>query len=391
MGRLVRAGMAAGAALLLAACGGGELRVDGGAAASGGGKKTTDAKTASLAQSGSLTVAFCHEIPDGDSDSPVYGLTLRSYSTKNGAVLAERSTVLPSQVEPRTVCEKESYRSLSSLAFNKDLSLVAGITEAGANDRAAAYDLATGKEISPPDPDAFTERPENASAVFHPTTGRLWYGEQNGDYGSSSADGFGSRDARKGYSTEERIAASGVSDVLHQDAATTLTALAAQRITGPVTPSAQILAHSADYIESGPTLELSRVSQTGGHGDTGVGGYLEDVTTKGLDSVSGCEPVFWRDDTNLVCDFKQITFTSDYTEAVKTQDLIPANDRANQNPVLSADGKSFAFLSEGEGDQLSLFRADFASGATAQPVKVADVEMPLDGSEDHHITLVRWN
>jgi hypothetical protein len=53
--------------------------------------------------------------------------------------------------------------------------------------------------------------------------------------------------------------------------------------------------------------------------------------------------------------------------------------------------KAFAFISEGENDQLALFRVAFAAGGTAQPVKVADLEAPLDGARDHIETLVRWN
>ncbi|WP_163010885.1 PD40 domain-containing protein [Streptomyces dangxiongensis] len=370
---------------MLTACGGGAA--DGGSGAraegSGDGKKTADVKSASLAQSGSLTVAYCHEIPNGNSD-PVYGLTLRSYSAKNGAVVGERSVVLPSDVEPETVCEEGSFRSLATFAFNKDMSLIAGITDAGETARAGAYDLTTGKEVSPPDPDAFTERATNKGVAFHPTTGLLWYDESDHE---SDDEGFGSRDARAGYSTEKHLNVSQAAAVVTQDAATTSTALAANAWPQAVTPSGDVAADLSDTPAYGPMLALYRVTSDGGSS----GGYkLTDLTTKGLDGRETCAPTFWRDATTLVCGMQQITLASDYSRVVKNEDLVPANDRDNRTPVPSPDGKSFAFLSSGEGEKLTLYRGDLSS-IGAQPVKVADLEPPLDGSDDHLATLVRWN
>lgn len=384
--RLVQAGIAAGAALLLTACGSGSG--DGGsgtaAAANGGGKKSTDVKTASLAQADSLTVAYCHEIPSGNDEDPVYGLTLRSYSTKNGALVAERSTVLPGDVEPMTVCESGDFRSLSTFAFNKDLTLVAGITDAGESRRAAAYDVSTGKEVSPPDPDAFTERAANKSAAFHPTTGILWYDEENTDSGE---DGLGSRDARDGYSTEKHLTTSQAAGVVTRDAASTATALAANAWPHAVTPSGAIAADLSDIPASGLTLALDRVTSDGGSS----GGYkLTDLATKGLDGRETCAPAFWRDESHLVCGMQQITLAPDYSKVVKNEDLVPANDRSNMTPVPSPDGKRFAFLSGGEGGKLTLYQGDLAS-LGAQPVKIADLEPPMDGSAEHLETLVRWN
>ncbi|MER7521043.1 hypothetical protein [Streptomyces sp. NPDC126499] len=386
MGRLVHAGVAAGmAALVLTACSGGAS--DGGseaAAGGGGGTKVTDVKTASLAQPDSLTVAYCHEIPDGSKENPLYGLTLRSYSAKNGAVVAERNITLPRDVEPMTVCESGSFRNLGTFAFNKDISLIAGTTEAGDTERAAAYDLSTGQEVSPPDADAFADRETNKSVAFHPATGHLWYDE--GAY-SSAADGLGSRDPRAGYSTEKHLTPLQAAGVVTQDAATVATALAADGSPQAVTPSGDVAAEVTDPQGGALTLKLSRVSPDG---ESSGGHKLVDLATEGLGQRKTCAPAFWRDDTTLVCGMQQITLASDYSKVLKNEDLVPANDRSNMTPVPSPDGKSFAFLSSGEGGKLTLYRGDFSS-LGAQPVKVADLEPPLDGSDDHLETLVRWN
>ncbi|GHE60687.1 hypothetical protein GCM10017771_83870 [Streptomyces capitiformicae] len=122
----------------------------------------------------------------------------------------------------------------------------------------------------------------------------------------------------------------------------------------------------------------------------GAGYRLTDITNNDLSGRELCDPAFWRDDTTLVCGLQQLTLTSDYSSVAETKELVPANDRSNSTPVPSPDGKSFAFLSSGEGGTVTLFKGDLDS-PVAQPVKVADLEPPLDGSDDHRETLVRWN
>ncbi|MDW8803713.1 hypothetical protein P1P68_02535 [Streptomyces scabiei] len=373
MRRLVHAGVAAGAALMLTACGGGATEGDGKAAADGGSKKkATDIKAASLAQKDSLTVAWCHVIPQGeDDDDALFGLTLRSYSVKDGSVVAERSTVLPTDVTPKRVCNSGGNDG-ATWGFNKDISLVVGTKEAEFKKRAGAYDLTTGEEVSPPPADEFTERPDSPGAAFHPVTGLLWV--RQGVYEGETD--YATRDAKKGYSTEKRMSDEAA---LSQDATTTATAKAAAGSSGALTPNSSVQAwwNDDDLRTSG--LNLERVEDE------------ELIENKQLDDRLACKPAFWRTNTSLVCGLREITFTSDYTSVVSDKELVPANDRDNGTPILSPDGKTFAFISEGEDDQLALFRADFTSGGTAQPVKVADLETPLDGSDDHIETLVRWN
>ncbi|ULR52359.1 hypothetical protein [Streptomyces deccanensis] len=373
MGRLVQTGIAAGAALLLTACGGGAAEEDGKAAVdSGGKKKVTDVKAASLAQKGSLTVAWCHVIPQGeDDDDALFGLTLRSYSVKDGSVVAERHAILPTDVTPKRVCDPGGNDG-ATWAFNKDLSLIVGIKEAEFKERAGAYDLTTGEEVSPPPADEFTERPDSSGAAFHPVTGLLWV--RQGVYEGETD--YATRDAKKGYSTEKRLSDEAA---FSQDATTTATARAAAGSHAALTPNGSVEAwwNDDDLRTSG--LGLERV------------GDDELIENKQLDDGPACRPAFWRTNTSLVCGLREIVFSSDYKSVVSDEELVPANDRDNGTPLLSPDGKGFAFISEGEGDRLALFRADFTSGGNAQPVKVADLEAPLDGSDDHIETLVRWN
>ncbi|MDX3308229.1 hypothetical protein ACWGH3_03950 [Streptomyces sp. NPDC054884] len=371
MGRhFVQAGIAAGAALLLTACGGGAVE-DGKAETGGGKKKAADTTAASLAQKDSLTVAWCHKIPQGEDDV-LYGLTLRSYSTKDGSVVAERQTVLPAEVVPETVCETDDDGVGASYAFNKDFSMVAGIYDPDSKKRAGAYGLSSGQEVSPPPADEFAERPENMGVAFHPTTGLLW--AKQGIYDEIT---YGVRDAKKGYSTEKTLS---TAEALSQDAATTATVQAARGNPIPVTPNGSVKAYWSDNdIADG--IGLSRIMPDGED---------EGIETKQDKLGLRCTPAFWRTNTSLVCGLRQITFTADYTSVVKDEELVPANDRSNSAPVPSPDGKGFAFISESE-DRLGLFRADFTSGGTAQPVKIADLETPLDGASNHVETLVRWN
>ncbi|MFG3347021.1 hypothetical protein ACGF1Z_18370 [Streptomyces sp. NPDC048018] len=382
MKRLAQAGIAVGAALALTACGGGGTKADGqgGSGTGVGGEKPLDVKVASLAQTDSLTLAYCHEIPSGGGE--VFGITLRSYAVKNGALLAERSMVLPEQVEPVTVCESGSYRNLATSAFDKDFTLMAGITSAGASERAAVYDLTTGKEVSPPDPDEFSERAENKGAAFHPDSGLFWYDEKRA-YGDK--DGYAQRDPKAGYPTEKRLSPDEAAKVVTRDAATAATVLAANSWPQAVSPSAKVTAELSGSVDTGPVLTLHRLTAAG----ASDGGYtLTDL--KGADGKETCAPAFWRDETRLVCDLEQITFAPDYSRVVKKENLVPANDRSNMTPVASPDGKHFAFLSGGEGGKLTLYRGDLSSPG-ARPVKVADLDPPMDGSDDHLETLIRWN
>ncbi|MEE1814449.1 hypothetical protein PUR59_05355 [Streptomyces sp. SP18ES09] len=337
-------------------------------------------KTASLAQAGSLTLAYCHEIPSGDGD--VFGVTLRSYSAKNGVLVAERSIVLPAEVEPQTVCESESTRSLATSGFNKDFSLMAGITDAGATGRAAVYDLTTGEEVSPPDPDTFSERAENKGVAFHPVSGLLWYDEKRAH---GDKDGLGHRDPKAGYRSEQRLSPDAAADAVTRDAVTAATALAADSWPHAVTPNGKVAADLSGSVDTGPVLTLRRLTADA---VSGVGYTLTDL--KGADGKETCEPAFWRDETTLVCDLEQITFAPDYSSVVKKEDLVPANDRSNMTPVPSPDGKHYAFLSGGEGGKLTLYQGDLSTPGT-QPVKIADLEPPVDGSSDHLETLIRWN
>ncbi|MFI8521378.1 hypothetical protein ACIGEZ_26680 [Streptomyces sp. NPDC085481] len=379
--RIVKAGLAAGAALMLAACGGGSDPAaigstggaDGGGKNGGAGEGGSDGgvKTAPLGRPGTLTVSFCHDIPNGNGGE-LYALTVRSLSAKDAAVVAERSLVLPEGVEPTSGCGSDGPDHDESSAFNKDFTQVAAIVSA-TTDRAAAFDLTTGQEISPPDKDTFAKPPKNDGAAFHPVTGRLWYDLHD------SATGYASRDPKGGPSTEERVAEDKVPDLVKRDGATANTILA---INGDsvATPQGGIVATGNSTFG----LHLSRVDTLRSDG------FLSEIETVGLgEKEEWCEPSFWRDATTLVCsEFKQLTFSADYKKVLKTEQLVPENDRISLPPVLAPDGKSFAFLSHGEDDQWALFRGDFSGG---QPVKIGNVDRPIDGAEHHRTALVRWS
>ncbi|MGW8764688.1 hypothetical protein ACWGN5_19490 [Streptomyces sp. NPDC055815] len=381
--RITRAGLAAGAALLLAACGGGNDPATGAATGGGGGGETgqdgngSAAKTASLAQPGSLTVAFCQTVEDGTGGKS-HQVILRSFAAKDGAFVGERATAMPAGTKPITGCEDGGPYRVNT-AFNKDLTLVAGLVD---GDRAAAFDLATGREVAPPDPDSFTKRPDNGGAAFHPVTDRLWY--DMGRIDSDATGAIASRDPKGGLKTEENTPFEKVPDLLKKDGPTAETVLATDDVHGVAVPAGGIVA------TSGTTFGV-HLSKIGPHsGGIGAEGYLAEIKIEGLDEDNRefCEPAFWRNATTLVCDFKQLTFSADYTKLLKTEDLVPENDRVNGQPVLSPDGKSFAFLSRGEDGRQGLFRGDFNGGA---PVKITNVDPPVPDEDNLRTTLIRWN
>ncbi|GGY40214.1 PD40 domain-containing protein [Streptomyces tanashiensis] len=386
--RIVKAGLAAGAALVLAACGGGSDPATGagaGGTGGGGGSEAGQdgaAKTTSLAQPDSLTVAFCQTLDNGGGGK-AYQVILRSFAAKDGAFAGERTTALPPDAEPITGCDDDGPSYRVNTAFNKDLTLVAGLVD---GDRAAAFDLATGHEVGAPDPDSFTKRPKNGGVAFHPVTGRLWYDLQSHDF--QSTDPLGSRDPKGGLKTEESTPFAKIPDLLEQDGPTADTALATDGIHAVTVPDGGVVATST--TDNG--LHLSRVDRgdDGEGSGVGAGAFLGDLATVGLDEDNKvfCEPAFWRNATTLVCDFKQLTFSADYKKLLKTEDLVPENDRVNGQPVLSPDGKSFAFLSKGEDGRRGLFRGDFSGG---EPKKITSVDPPVADEDNLRTTLIRWN
>ncbi|MGW5776941.1 hypothetical protein [Streptomyces sp. NPDC003863] len=389
--RIVKAGLAAGAALMLAACGGGSDPTTGAGTGAVGGAGGSEAgqgdgdggasRTASLTRPDSLTVAFCQTLDNGNGGKG-YQVILRSFAAKDGAFVGERSTTLPPDAEPASGCDDDGPSYRASTAFDKDLTLVAGMV---GMDRAAAFDLATGREVGAPDPDSFTKRAKNGGVAFHPVTGRLWYDLQEHDF--QSTDPLGSRDPKGGLKTEEKTPFERIPDLLEQDGPSAVTALAIDSIHAVAVPEGGIVATSS--TDGG--VRLSRVDRSNKGGGVGAGAFLADIATTGLDENDKvfCEPAFWRNATTLVCDLQQLTFSADYTKLLKTENLVPENDRINGQPVLAPDGKSFAFLSKGEDGRRGLFRGDFSGG---EPKKITSVDPPVpDPEHELRTTLIRWN
>ncbi|MFJ6785760.1 hypothetical protein [Streptomyces yangpuensis] len=377
----------AGAMLLLSACGGGaDSGTDGtlGGLAGQGSEKAADAKKAPLAQKGTVSAMFCTTRPDAGGRT-VYGVTVRSYAVKDGALAAERSSVLPSRFKPTSGCKGDGPGLPAHYQFSKDLTMLAGLSK---DSRAAAVDTSTGLEIGPPDQDAFGKNLKPNAAVFHPVTGQLWYDSDPDNYGVKLPRYF--RDPKNGAASQQTVPYEQLTSHMGKDKETAATILAAGEDDSPVSPSG--------VVAQGHTTEglgLFRV-------DSGGDGLLKELKSPAL-RVSGpqqgdtgvkqhCDPAFWRDDTTLVCrhdSLRQLTFSPDYQRVTKTEKLLPESDRGVGVPVPSPDGKSFAFISKTDSNQWVLYRSDFATPG-AQPVKVAELEPPLDGSDDHRVSLIRW-
>ncbi|MCH0540244.1 hypothetical protein I3F58_11815 [Streptomyces sp. MUM 203J] len=389
--RLVKAGVAAGAALMLAACSGGGA--GGGAAdesvapaATKGADK--DPKHAPLAQPGTVTVMYCYDAPGFQT------LILRSYAVKDGTLVAERATRLAEGFRVTTGCDGNSTGGIPvRLGFNKDLTQVAGVAfpdhKRLSSGRAAVADLGTGNEIAPPDPDAFSKPPSTSVAVFHPVTGRLWYDHRATEH-VRSEDPVYSRDPGKGAATEKKVDFAEIPDLLREDADTAAAVLALDRVDALAAPGADGVFATSRFASP---LALERLRRDGTSGPQSL---LEEIVSDDLDVMLDeerpeCDPILWRDATTLVCDFQQITFSADYERAEKTVDLIPDSNRENASPVPSPDGQALAFLSKGESGGWALFRTDLAEPG-AQPVKITDLDTPPPAEWIRpEASLVRWN
>ncbi|MFG2342042.1 hypothetical protein [Streptomyces yangpuensis] len=387
MGRQFRSGLAvAGAMLLLSACGGGtDSGTDGALGDLPGQGSNKDVKKATLAQKGTVSAMFCTTRPDAEGRT-VYGVTVRSYAVKDGALVAERSSVLPSRFKPTSSCKGDGPGLPAHYQFNKDLTMLAGLSKGS---RATAVDTSTGLEIAPPDQDSFGKDLKPNAVVFHPVTGQLWYDSDPDNYGVKLPRYF--RDPKNVAASQQMVPYAQLTGHMAKDKETAATILAAGKNDSPVSPSG--------VVAQGHTTEglgLFRV-------DAGGDGLLKELKSAAL-RVPGpqqgdtglkqhCDPAFWRDDTTLVCrhdSLRQLTFSADYQRVAKTEKLLPESNRGVGEPTPSPDGKSFAFISKTDSNQWVLYRSDFATPG-AQPVKIADLEPPLDGADDHRVSLIRWN
>ncbi|MDA5284454.1 hypothetical protein [Streptomyces sp. Isolate_45] len=369
MGRLFRAGLAAGTALVLSACGGGSENAGGGAN-SGEAPAGEKEATAPLAGKGTISVAFCRTIRGADNRN-IYGLTVRSYALKDGALVAERNSVMDPGFKPLTICD-EGERPAPWRAFNKNLTMVAGLA---APSRAGAADTTTGKEIAPPDKDAFVKDLRTGAVAFHPVTGQLWY---DSDGGESLVY---VRDPKGGMATEKPVKA--IADHIAKD---------------PVTAAAILSLGQSDVVAVSPsgviamTGSLGKLDRQPTNG--GVRSFFQEFPVQGLsgNNQRDCYPAFWRDDTTLVCDYslEQITFSADHKSVVTRISLLPDADRTVQDPLLSPDGKSIAFIARNGAGQDVIYKID-PSTPGSQPVKIAELEKPMDGSDKHKLSLITWN
>ncbi|MEU7071982.1 hypothetical protein AB0B30_26000 [Streptomyces narbonensis] len=380
MGRRFRSGLAlAAATLLLSACGeSGDTGLDG--ALGDAPKGVADVKKAPLGQEGTISLMFCTDRPDSQGDT-VFGVTLRSFSAKDGKLVAERYAVTPSDFEPASGCEGDGPTKPATSAFSKDLSMLAGISDSS---RAAAVDTATGQEIAPPDPDAFGKDLGVEDVAFHPETDELWYNSDPDHIGSSEPMYF--RDVKGGPATQKSVPYEQIGARLAKGGAMARTILAADGYQSPISPSGVVAIHNDS---EGLGLWRPNIG-----GDQHLKQFESAALGKGNnDKPENCNPAFWRDDTTLVCHYDsltQLTFSPDHQRVTKTVELLPESDRNTVDPTPSPDGKSFVFLSRNANDQWVLYRSEFATPG-AQPVKVAALDLPIDGADDHRVSLVRWN
>ncbi|MFC9816783.1 hypothetical protein ACFVJM_32505 [Streptomyces virginiae] len=350
-----------------------------------GSSRAADVKKAPLAQKGTVSAMFCTTRPDAGGRT-VYGVAVRSYAVKDGALVAERSSVLPSRFKPTSGCKGDGPGMPAHYQFNKELTMLAGLSK---DSRAAAVDTSTGLEIGPPDQDAFGKELEPNAAVFHPVTGRLWYDSDPDNYGVKLPRYV--RDPKNGPASQQMVPYEQLTSHMVKDRETAATILAAGKNDSVVSPSG--------VVAQGHTTEglgLFRV-------DAGGDGLLKELKSAAL-RVPGprsgdtgvkqhCDPAFWRDDTTLVCrhdSLRQLTFSADYQRISKTEKLLPETDRGVGDPIPSPDGKSVAFISKTDSKQWVLYRSDFATPG-APPVKIAELEPPLDGADDHRVSLIRWS
>ncbi|WP_143658219.1 hypothetical protein [Embleya scabrispora] len=260
--------------------------------------------------------------------------------------------------------------------FDRDLTTVAVALPVGddAGARATAVNLITGAVVGPtPAEEGFGRTPKEGDAVIHPRTGDLWYTDA----------------------------------VAHKVMSRPLTAAAPITDHGPDRGSGLVLTKDTHWMPSlvGSSGFAANPSGTYGAFTTFNETLLQPAqapesswrafdrsNVPGTTYLPGdkpapmCGPQLWLDDHRLICrtadNLALVTFADDYSAVASTRDLLPANDRRPDHPVVSRDGASIAFLAT-QGDRQSLYTQDLAAGAT--PRKVVDLP---PGSPNRY--LIEW-
>ncbi|MFE3204761.1 hypothetical protein [Embleya sp. NPDC059237] len=326
----------------------------------GGTAKDGGVDGAKLATADALIVFECGLGEPGSET----GFKLSAWSARDGRRLAAVQVPLPDKADLAWGCGSGGNASSVRQMFDRDLTTVAVALPVGngTGARAGAVNLITGAVVGPtPADEGFGRTPREGDAVIHPRTGDLWY----------------------------------IDAVAHKVMSRPLTAAAPTTDHGPDQGSGLVLTGNTHWMPSfvGSSGFAANPSGTYGAFTTFNETLLQprqapESSARAFDrsNVPGttylpgdkpapmCGPQLWLDDHRLICrtadNLALVTFADDYSAVASTRDLLPANDRQPDHPVVSRDGASIAFLAT-QGDRQSLYTQDLAPGAT--PRKVVDL------------------
>ncbi|HEU5156483.1 MAG TPA: hypothetical protein VFU43_05760 [Streptosporangiaceae bacterium] len=310
-----------------------------------------------------------------------------------GGGTVDKSFELSAGAAPSLDCEATDFsasamspawtRAMFDRAFQRMAVIVTDeVTEAK---QAVTVDVATGNQGPlPGTAEGFASTPEEEGAMFHPTTGELWFVD-HGNFQAMSRDLSSGRTVSHGK--------------LPGDDATAL-AIGPKGYFPLETLQIAAVAPDGKYAvvdEQGEAF-LVPVGKTSDDAPSIGGGSIVNSALPGPSASCGTA-LSWLDNRNLLCDnstlgeskLTLITFSVGRDSITKTRDdLLPDTNRRNFSAVGSPDGNSFAFLSL-QGHVVTLYRQSLAPGST--PVKITDVNPPAaaeDEASDQVPILLAW-
>ena len=330
--------------------------------------------------------------PDSATGQGGGSVTLSAISLSTGRTVATRSVLLPPNATPSQPCITDGSatagqpaRQMFDRTFTNMAVTVSDSSTGGT--LATAVNIQTGQLMPTASPQGFASTPEQDAPVFDVTGEDLWYADPASGVIVSHDLQSGSMVVR-GHASADAVAVSHgrfwpLSSDDYWAVAPDGSHIIASDSTGMYLAGTGVdLSNYAGGIGSGPAQVAS----------IGTSSTFANVLP-GSDS-TGCQaPAEWADSTHLLChhsgNLALITFSRQLTSVTSLQpNLLPETDLVNFSPVMSPDGRSFAFLSL-QGTVVTLYRQALAPGST--PAKVAVV--PSSGSSANVLAplLLQWN
>ena len=346
----------------------------------------------SLLVPGTVVMVWC---PDSATSQGGGRVTLSAISVSTGRTVAMRSVPLPSNATPSQPCTTDGSatadqptRQMFDRTFTNMAVTVSDPSTQGT--LVTAVNIQTGKLMPAAPPQGFASTPRQDHAVFDVTGEDLWYADSvSGEIFSRSLQS-GSTVVRGHPSAADAVAVShGRSWALNFNDDWAVAPDSRHIVASNSSGGMYLAGVGADLSNSIGDIGSSTARAASIGPGLALAGMLP-----GSGSTNCRAPAEWVDSTRLLCyspggNLALMTFSPGLTSVTSWRpDLLPQTNLVNFSPVISPDGRSFAFLSL-QGTVVTLYRQALAPGST--PVKIAVV--PSSGPSGNVLAplLLQWN